>query len=140
MIAMTPEVKEQLLNLGRDAVDNSKTDIEILKKLIINSKEVVTNKIGKRELPGCDVYYTSTGNPELLLWATGLICMRWTLYLLKQKAIEGICHTHNEQTGLPCPESQKFHNKLFNEVKKNYKELIFEHDYENEVKNDILRK
>ena len=138
MIEMTPEVKKQLLDLGRNSVDTSRTDIELLEKLILKSKEVITNKLGVKELLGCNVRYADTGNPELLLWATSLICMRWTLYLLKRKAIEGTdCRTHYKQTGEPCQKSKKFHDELFVEAKKSFKEIISEHNYEREVLSDL---
>jgi len=138
MIEMTSEVKKQLLDLGRNAVDTPKIDIELLEKLIKNSKEVITKILGVKELPECKVRYSDTGNPELLLWATGLICMRWTLYLLKRKAIEGTdCRTHYKQTGEPCQKSKKFHDELFVEAKISFKEIISEHDYEREVLSDL---
>jgi len=141
MIEMTPEVKKQLLDLGRDAVENEEGPIEILQKLIrVHSNEVITKEIGKRELPRCNIIYkypdeiSNKLSPELLMWALGLISIRWTLYLLKRKAIEGTCHVHE----LPCTDSQKFHSELFDEVQKNFEELI-KHDYEQEVKNDLGR-
>ena len=139
MIEMTPEIKKNLLDLGRDALDRTDPN-QMLIKLFNNSNEIM-KRLGKRELPQCNVTYTyfngvsNKYSPELFSWATGLICMRYTLFLLKQKAIEGHCNTHNKKTGVPCADGKIFHENLFNEAKKDF-EKILNHDYEKEIKND----
>lgn len=130
MVNLTPETKKKLLNLGRYAFDNPGYDIspkELLEKLIKSSYEVLTEIIGERNCPGCITY--TNKSPELISWAIGLICIRYNLYLLQKKKIDGHCKTHK----LPCQKGGIFHDELFNEVKKSFYELVTD-DYEKEIK------
>ena len=67
----------------------------------------------QREQKECNVNYRHRDDsnniiysPELFSWSTALISIRYILYLLKRKAIEG--HCHNKSHGVPCLEGQKF--------------------------------
>ncbi|MGH9987806.1 MAG: hypothetical protein ACRD8W_28020, partial [Nitrososphaeraceae archaeon] len=71
------------------------------------------------DLKKCSVGYMN--NPtEYRGWNISLMVMTWLLYDLKEKTKNGQCHIHN----LPCKRGSEFHNNLYNECLKSFKDII----------------
>lgn len=92
----------------------------LFKELKETVQKIATDTIGIKENISCSTKYSPSNSPELLLWALGLVCEVWVLEILRQKAQEGHCHTHSK----PCLEGKKFHENLYIECKKSFKELF----------------
>jgi hypothetical protein len=98
---------------------------ELIKdKLLILAKEFANEKIGLRQNIPCEVHYYAVKSPEILIWALGLVCESWTLEILKQKTIDGHCHTHKGINQKSCDEGTKFHRDLYIEAKNSFEQVI----------------
>lgn len=142
MVKINPEFKKKLLTYARAAIEDNKPVEQVMKELgdcaIAFAKDVIKD----RENQECGVSYVGLkqknqqeiefkSSPELYIWALGLICEYWLLFLYKQKSIEGHCYNHKE----PCTKSSVFHNSLFEEAKRSYVEIAnqdFKDDIETE--------
>ena len=84
-----------------------------------------------RKQDECRVSYDHN-NVEYILWMMTLMFMSWSVTNLKRKAQNGHCqnidHAHGDTNPRLCKEGTIFHQELYNECIKTFKDLLIHSD------------
>jgi len=89
------------------------------------------NYLDRRKHDECFVSYDHN-NVEYVVWVMALIFMSWAITNLKRKTQNGYCqnvkHSHGDTNPRHCQEGTKFHQELYNECIKTFRDLLVQVD------------